>query len=528
MRMKVDFNIAVLGSKAVGFRNLGRVARILGAVFLASALGAAALPLMSAAATDDSAPAGAIAGRALRLSSVEGQARVLQGGQIIADPALENQPLFEGAQVQTGNDGRVEVQLEDGSLARISPNTTVTFTVLQREGAGTRTEISLTGGLAYFELQPSTAENNLRVVYGSTSFAASSPAVVRVNMDAPPGLLAVFSGNVQVDRGNSLQLEVHNGESLSLDASNMSLYTLNETIEPDSWDGWNSDRDQALSALAADKTAASGAIGGNQGMGMSDLDANGSWYNVPGEGYVWSPYDAQDSAVGAWDPYAYGNWVNYPGAGYVFVSGYSWGFAPFNCGRWNFYDSFGWGWAPGMRCSPWWGGGIAGWGFNVGSYPRGWRPPHRPMPEPIRGHTGTVVAHGPIPVDRRPTVTVSGAPTGHRAAPVVIAGHLVQPLGPIAPRQPYDRGGNSFASHSGLPSQADRPTFVPGYSGSGGANGGASGGARPGSFQGSAPSRPHPISQAPSHAQSSGGGASHASSGGGGGGSHGGGGGSHK
>ena len=50
-----------------------------------------------------------------------------------------------------------------------------------------------------------------------------------------------------------------------------------------------------------------------------------------------------------------------PGYGYLWVSGYPWGYMPFQCGAWNFYDGFGWGWAPGMGgCRPWWGMGFYG------------------------------------------------------------------------------------------------------------------------------------------------------------------------
>jgi hypothetical protein len=37
-----------------------------------------------------------------------------------------------------------------------------------------------------------------------------------------------------------------------------------------------------------------------------------------------------------------------PGYGYIWVSGYEWGYTPFQCGTWNYYDAFGWGWAPGL------------------------------------------------------------------------------------------------------------------------------------------------------------------------------------
>ena len=398
--------------------------------------------------------------QAVRLSSVEGQVRVVQDSQVIADPAYANLPIFEGTQVSTGSDGRAEIQLEDGGVIRISPNSSVTFPVIQQVGTGTHTEVVLNGGLAYFELQPSTADHSVRVSYGPASFSATSFSVVRLTLDNPPGELAVFSGNVHLDRGDALQVDVHGGESLSLDLSDVTRYNLTESIQPDSWDTWNADRDQALNAQNAEKTAATEGMANSQAVGMSDLDANGNWYNVPGTGYVWSPYDAQ--YLGAtWDPWGYGHWVFYPRFGFVWVSGYQWGYAPYSCGLWNFYDGFGWGWAPGFGCNPWWGGyggygGVfVGWGYNLGHAPHGYLPPHRPVPGP--GHPRPVGFHGPaaprvIAVDRRPagSTNTNFASYVRPAQPVTLGGHTVEPLRPLAPRESYQRPVTAYGNHPGL------------------------------------------------------------------------------
>ena len=466
---------------------------------------------------DDNAPAkaqGTADARAVRLSSVDGQVKVIQGGQVIADPAYANMPLFEGTQISTGVDGRAEIQLEDGSVGRLSPNSSVTIPVMQRQGSDNKTEMDVNGGLVYFELQPGSSSNSARVRLGPASFTASSFSVVRVTLDQPPGELAVFSGNIHVEQGDAMEVEIHGGESLALNASDPNHYSLSESISSDSWDSWNADRDQALNAQQGERTAASGNYSNSQGF--SDLDANGNWYNVPGQGYVWSPYDAQATGS-SWDPYGYGQWVSYPSYGYVWVSGYDWGYAPYSCGMWNFYDGFGWGWAPGMSCNPWWGYGYGGygytgWGYNIGHAPHGYLPPRRPVPGP--GHPRPV---GSQPLRTASVIRVDRRPAGSEMAfyarpaqPVSIGGHTVEPLRPVAPRQAYggtasgfvnrpDSGamhptygqsyvrpatpGNfrpsapsysapSYVSHAG--SSASAPSYHPSYSG-----GGGGGGARP-------------------------------------------------
>jgi len=496
------------------------------------------------------------AGRAARLSSVDGDVRIVQDGQVIADPALLNTPLFEGSQIVTGDDGRAELQFDDGSVARLSPNGSVTLTVLGGQSSSGETEIALERGLAYFELQGQGNSNNIRVRFNDSLVTCVGFTVLRINLDNPPGTLAVFSGNARLEQASQLAVELHGGESLILGASDSTQYTLSENIEPDSWDTWNSDRDQLLTSEAASRTGAASTLTNNENPAWNDLDANGSWYSVPGQGNVWSPYEAANAG---WDPYGNGSWMWTPRYGYIWVSGNSWGYMPFQCGAWNFYNDFGWGWAPGV-CQPWWGGG--GWVANVGYVPVGYHFPKRPHPgQPHRviGEPGKG-GHSPVPypvfsVDRRPPGGSTGLPVRNRNTPVIIAGHSVEPLRSLAPSPAYGRStappsgfvnssqpvytgpGTPASVHSGqtpgaIPSRPypimvpSRPSsvYVPQPSGGG-------------SLHPSAPSRSAPAPSRPSGGASSGsrpsgggGGSPHVSSGGGGGGgSHpsGGGGGSH-
>jgi ferric-dicitrate binding protein FerR (iron transport regulator) len=496
---------------------------------VASMVAVAALAVGAGLLAQDAAPAA----RAARLASVDGSVQLSQGAQVIADPALANTPLFEGTQVATSADGRAEIQFDDGSVARLSPDSALILSVLRGQGtggAGGKSEVVLEGGLGYFELQPGGGAGSMQVRFGDAVVTASGFTVLRIDMDTPPGELAVFSGNVHIARGNALALDVHGGESVALNAVDPARFDLKESIEPDSWDAWNSDRDQQLAAEAADQTGATQGIAGGDSPALNDLDANGNWYNVPDQGYVWSPYAASDAG---WDPYGSGNWMWTPGFGYIWVSGYSWGYMPYQCGDWNFYDGFGWGWSPGMNgCSAgWWRNGY--YGVNIGHGYHGYRPPERPRqprgPHPV----GPVLTGGgrqsaPYPmiaVNRHSSEGVTGLPARDRATPVVIAGHTVEALRPRA-----QFGNSAFGvenrTEPGRPVSGFQNTSRPSYPGTMGRPTGSNPGSRPsytpaprpsGGFGGSRPS---------------GGGGGSRPSGGGGGGSHpsgggGGGGGSH-
>ena len=379
--------------------------------------------------------------RAARLSFVEGDVQLSQGNQVLADPALANTPLFEGTKITTKEDGKAELQFDDGSVARISPNSSLKIATLRQEGAGTKAELLLASGLAYFEFQGDTA-TPMVVRFGQSAVTASGFTVLRVNLDNLPGELAVFSGNVHLERGNTLSLDVHGGESLALNATDPNLYNLAETIEPDSWDAWNADRDQDLTSQEATRTAASSSAPNSSNPAWSDLDANGNWYDVPGEGYVWSPTVA---ASGNWDPYGCGNWVWTPQFGYIWVSCEQWGYLPYTTGYWNYYDSFGWGWAPGYG-NPWWCRG--GWGWNVANRPVRYEPPHRPHGGPVKP-PGEPIHHGGF-YQPNPVIAVNRIPRAPAAnpvhvvgTPVMIGGNTVQPLRPLSPRQTYNPSGAS-------------------------------------------------------------------------------------
>jgi hypothetical protein len=489
--------------------------------------------------------------RAVRLSFVDGQVKLAQGNQVLAAQAVANTPLFEGMQLTTADNGKAEIQFEDGSVVRIAPDSMLTLQVLRGAGTGADAELTVNSGLAYFEFQGGGQAGQMSVHFGSSVATSSGFTVLRVAMDTPPGSVAVFSGNVHLQVANSTAaaaVDLHGSESITLNASDPSQYALAESIEPNSWDAWNSDRDQALTAEAAAQTGAPENLGETQNPAWNDLDASGSWYDVPGQGYVWSPYEAANADF---DPYGNGEWMYTPSYGYVWASGYSWGYTPYQCGAWNFYNGFGWGWAPGMGgCTPWWGLGFYG-GPNIGFAPIGYRPISRPMPP--HGPVGPI-GHRPIPVvpvNRHTALGNTSFPARDKNAHVTIAGSTVQPLHPLPSRPVYSHEGFTSESNRTAPSNTGAGTRVgpPATPGSSFTNSRPAGGTMTPSY--TPPSRPAPESHStpapsyspppysPPRSSSNSGGSSHSSSGGSshssgssGGGSHssgggGGGGGSH-
>lgn len=332
--------------------------------------------------------------RAARLTYMQGTVTVNQPGLATGVPAQMNLPLLSGIQLVTGADGQAEVEFEDGSVARLTPNSALSLDNLSVEPSGVfTTSLSLLHGLAYFELR-ATPQYVYTIAAGGDVLTPVENTTVRVDFDEPPAIFSVLDGtahverqiNPSVDAANAgYQTDVRAGESLRADTSDPTRYFLTPGIAADSWDQWNEDMDQADAAEAANSTTVRDNYAGAEGYGWSDLDADGTWYDVPGQGPVWQPQMAMDDS--GFDPYGDGDWVDYPGVGYVWASAYPWGWTPYRCGLWSYYNSFGWGWAPGLTC-----GGL-GWGFlgggvpvNIGLVPVGYRPIRVPIvgPHPLR------------------------------------------------------------------------------------------------------------------------------------------------
>lgn len=360
--------------------------------------------------------------RFARLSYIHGNVTVSRIDGTDSEAAQLNMPLAEGAQVTTAEDGQAEVEFEDGSLVRLTPNSSLSVDQLSVDAGGDyQTQLNLVRGLVYAELRAASKYAYELNVDGAVVSPVEN-ATIRINLDEPPAVIAVLTGRAHVEHtydAGSYRADVRGGETLTADPFDAGRYFLSQQITEDSWDTWNEERDQAAADEAAARTAARDRLEGAQGYGWSDLDANGSWYDVPGQGQVWQPTVAMNEDF---DPYGYGSWVWSPG-GYAWASGYSWGWTPFRCGNWSFWNGFGWGWSPGVNC------GFGGWGFPGGVFviniirpPRGYPFPVCPVRSPIGVHPIVVVHHGQEPA----------MPVGPVRGPRTIGGHVgVEPLRPV-------------------------------------------------------------------------------------------------
>jgi hypothetical protein len=328
--------------------------------------------------------------RIVRISYIDGEVRIDHGDGY--ESATMNVPVTENNWVQTRSDGWAEVQMEDGSLIRMAPDTVIAFTDLRRlASGGTVTTVDLDQGEAEFKIAKRD-ENEFQVTVKNKSIVLDHSSSFRVtSTNADPLEIAVSKGEVSVrDPESGGEVAVKKNETFALDPTDVAQYALDKGAEADQLDDWSKQRDEALSTYAS---ASHGAFQSPYQYGTGDLNYYGDYFDAPGYGMVWQP----NGVNLGWNPFMNGYWVFSPGFGYTWVSSYPWGWLPFRYGNWVYINNRGWCWAP---------GGWTRW--NTGprwvNAPPGFRPP---APPPANG-----------------TVVVGGSP-----------GRVVRPA------NPWDRGG---------------------------------------------------------------------------------------
>ncbi len=337
--------------------------------------------------------------RIVRISYVEGDVRLDNGHGY--ESATMNVPLTEGNWLQTGRDGWAEVQLEDGSLIRLAPDSVIAFTQLARASSGaTLTTVDLDQGEAEFKVTRHDDGDFNVTVKKNTIALARSGSFRMTSTNANPLEVAVLKGEVSVsDTDNGGEVAVKKDETFVLDPNDAARYALDKGVDTDDLDQWSTQRDDALSTYAS---AGQGYAQSPYQYGASDLNYYGQYYDLSGYGEVWQPNNVGYN----WDPFSNGYWSYSPGFGYTWVSAYPWGWMPYRYGRWVFVNGRGWFWAPG------------GWNRwysrpRLANAPPGFRPP---LP----------------PADRR--IVDRGPDRNHHAPPPAIGGPVRRSTGPVGGR----------------------------------------------------------------------------------------------
>ena len=286
--------------------------------------------------------------RIVRLSYVDGNAQIDRGEGQGFEKAIMNMPVIQGAKISTSDAGaKAEVELEDGSAVRLTPETRIAFPELGLRDSGQRiTSVDVLKGTAYFNVRKHAGD--FRVTAGGQQLEIPDNTEFRVSATNQRIELAVYKGEVKVPSA-SKEIKVKKNETLALDVADLSQETVAKGISSDPYDDWNHERDQYRDMYASTSYSSGSGFSSAYSYGYADLNYYGNYFYAPGWGLMWQPF-----GIGpGWSPFMDGAWMWYPGPGYMWVSSYPWGWMPYRYGAWNFVPGFGWAWFPGRTWNNW-------------------------------------------------------------------------------------------------------------------------------------------------------------------------------
>ena len=305
--------------------------------------------------------------RIVRLSLVQGDVRFATQthGDPLSDPnavwstAELNLPIRHGYVLATDN-GRAEVEFENGAMAFLKENTVLEFYDLSLNDGGRTTRLILRQGSASFYVNPS-HDDIFSVTGVDFTVEADGRASIRIDNFDDGSTVETLKGHITVLHNNQTT-HIDKGHSFSMKAGDEASAAIGRLPNEDEFDRWVSQRiDSVTSATNSTLQYTSSPY---YAPGFADLWLYGAWAACGTYGYGWRPFGA--SGLG-WSPFAVGQWIWDPTFGWTYVSSLPWGWAPFHYGGWLFDAS----------CGGWFYSPPFPYGFNPGRHFRhGVHPPH--------------------------------------------------------------------------------------------------------------------------------------------------------
>jgi hypothetical protein len=369
--------------------------------------------------------------RIVRLSLVQGDVRFTRDahGDALTDQkaawetAILNLPIRQGYVVATDN-GRAEVEFENGAMAFLNEHSVLEFYDLSRNDGDVTTRLVLRQGTASFYVHPGSGDY-FSVTGGDFTVEAASRTSFRLDNFDDGSTVSVQKGHLTVlHKAESTPLE--KGQSLAMHGGEENTI-ISRLPEDDDFDRWVSGRIDSVS------TATNAALQYTNSpyytSGFGDLSTYGSWLPVGGYGYGWRPF-----GMGfGWSPFDSGSWFFDSAFGWSFIGFQPWGWTPYHFGGWIYSPAYGWVWVP---------SGF-GYGRGVSWHPvtavfvrsggkTGIVPLH---PADGRGKTPINITHGVMPVSGRGDSEAIAATAGDKwkVSKTPPRGALISSLAAAAP-----------------------------------------------------------------------------------------------
>ena len=295
--------------------------------------------------------------RYARLGESDGKADVQIQAADAWQPAVRNTPLPQSARVMTAAGSHAEIELDEGSVVRLAPESLLELSDYTRLSSGQRlTLLSLDRGMAYFTGQAGKQDALMLAVPGA-QITVQRGTRLRIEAGDLWSQIAVIEGKVRFS-SPSAEMDLTEGEMARVDPANRAKFYLYREIAAYESDRWSEARDKALASVTSSTHVP------ELHYGAQDLDAAGAWIDTETFGTVWKP-----KTIDGWAPYRDGRWAWYDDLGYTWIANDAWGWLPYHYGRWSRTSDLGWFWTPGKSTvfkpgDVYWlrGAKVAGWG----------------------------------------------------------------------------------------------------------------------------------------------------------------------
>ncbi len=269
--------------------------------------------------------------RIARLSFIEGHVSFQHPNEVDWTDASINLALQPGDRIYSGNDGRAEIEFDEGSVLRLAEKTDIELVSMNED----LVQIRVLVGLCTLTRQ---GKVPFDISTPAASFHTIHEGVYRFDVTETGDSDGIVRKGSMRASGANFTRDVDKGELIHMEAGDNAAPVISRYEGRDGWDEWTDRRTADEVARASTRYVPDYVY-----MGVSDLDRYGQWVDVGIYGYGWVP-----SYVGAgWSPYWDGRWCYRPYWGWTWVSYEPWGWLPYHYGRWYFSSGFGWCWLPG-------------------------------------------------------------------------------------------------------------------------------------------------------------------------------------
>lgn len=268
--------------------------------------------------------------RMARISYLDGHVSFQHANDVDWSAASVNLALQPGDRLYTGDDGRAEIQFDDGSVVRLAEKTDVEILTLREE----LVQLKILLGLATLTVQSSVG---YEVNTPAAAFTTVRKGVYRFDVNENGDTDAIVRKGLLDAANNNLSRRLESGELIHVTAGAKSTYSVAAYRQRDEWDEWNDRRNADLISYESRRY-----IPDYVTVGVRELDTYGRWTTVEEYGPAWLP-----TVDVGWSPYWYGRWCYRPIWGWTWVSYEPWGWLPYHYGRWYHSSRVGWCWLPG-------------------------------------------------------------------------------------------------------------------------------------------------------------------------------------